>query len=273
MFIYRRRGGGVSTPPPSMVDIHSHILWGLDDGARDLEESLATGGSARPLAGTTDIVATPHASPEYEFQPDAIEERRRRAAAHLESPIQLHLGCDFHLSYTNIEDALRQPAKYTINGRRYLLVEFSDLVIFQTSERDLARCATPAWSRSSRTPNAIRCSGSGSPCSPAGWTRVASCRSRRMSYLGRFGKKAEQFAGELTRRGLVHFVASDAHHPVHRPARLDDAYRHLARQVFRATRTEALRRESSSRARRRTVASSGSRPEPQSWMSRLFGRG
>ena len=47
-----------------MVDIHSHILFGLDDGARTLEESVAMIRLAA-ASGTTDIVATPHADLRY----------------------------------------------------------------------------------------------------------------------------------------------------------------------------------------------------------------
>ena len=39
------------------------------------------------------------------------------------------MGCDFHLSYDNIEDALKNRTKYTINSKQYLLVEFDDLMI------------------------------------------------------------------------------------------------------------------------------------------------
>src|SRR5437763_8962237 len=44
--------------------------------------------------------------------------------------IRIHSGCDFHLSYANIEDALRNRTKYAINNGCYLLVEFSDSSVF-----------------------------------------------------------------------------------------------------------------------------------------------
>jgi len=49
--------------------------------------------------------------------------------------IDLHRGCDLHLSMQNIEAALSEPSRFTINGHSYLLVEFSDELLFQgTSE-------------------------------------------------------------------------------------------------------------------------------------------
>ena len=51
-----------------MIDIHSHILPGLDDGSKCLDQSVAMLRMAAE-AGTTDIVASPHANQEYTFDP------------------------------------------------------------------------------------------------------------------------------------------------------------------------------------------------------------
>src|SRR5262252_1634898 len=58
-----------------MIDIHSHILHGLDDGSKSLEESLEMLRVAS-AAGTTDIVATPHADLQYCFKPELVAPRR-----------------------------------------------------------------------------------------------------------------------------------------------------------------------------------------------------
>jgi len=115
-----------------LVDIHSHVLYGLDDGARTLEDSL---GMLRMAAesGTTDLVATPHANLNYKYEPLVIRERLREVEAGLNGALRLYTGCDFHLSYDNIQDAIVNPRKYTINQNRYLLVEFSELLIFRNT--------------------------------------------------------------------------------------------------------------------------------------------
>ena len=84
-------------------------------------------------AGTTDIVATPHADPHYTFQPDQVEARIAELLVRIGSLPRIHGGCDFHLSFDNIQDALANPAKYTIAHRNYILVEFSDLIIFNNT--------------------------------------------------------------------------------------------------------------------------------------------
>src|SRR5262245_3392943 len=97
----------------------------MDDGARTVSDSLAMLDIAGE-SGTTDIVATPHASGQFRFDPKIVAEKVndvRRALA--ERPAQpkvgkavprIHTGCDFHLQYDNIEDAVENPRKYTING-------------------------------------------------------------------------------------------------------------------------------------------------------------
>lgn len=57
-----------------MVDIHSHILWELDDGSGSMEESIAMLAVAREN-GTTDIVATPHSNGEFIYRPELVDQR------------------------------------------------------------------------------------------------------------------------------------------------------------------------------------------------------
>src|SRR5436309_11242094 len=110
-----------------MIDIHSHVLYGLDDGAKTREQSVAMLDVAA-RSGTTDIVATPHANGQYAFRPQLIEQRIAELGTM--TPVRIYPGCDFHLQFDNIEDALANPEKYTLNHKGYLLVEFPDLSIF-----------------------------------------------------------------------------------------------------------------------------------------------
>lgn len=77
-----------------MIDIHSHILHGLDDGAKNLDVSIGMV-KAAGAAGTTDIVATPHADTTYEFQPALIRERIAELEAAAAAPVRIHHGCHF----------------------------------------------------------------------------------------------------------------------------------------------------------------------------------
>ena len=106
-----------------MVDLHCHILPGIDDGASTMEDSLAMAESAIE-DGITHVVATPHSSSEYYFDFARVRRLRDDLQSRIGDRLQLATGCDFHLQADNIEDALAHPEKYTIDHGRYLLVEF-----------------------------------------------------------------------------------------------------------------------------------------------------
>src|SRR6202162_4896982 len=111
-----------------MVDIHCHILPGLDDGADSLETAVQMAEMAI-ADGITHVVGTPHSNAEYRFDPELIRQRRDELQARVGDRLTLATGCDFHLSFENIQDLRANPAKYTINQKNYLLVEFADFSI------------------------------------------------------------------------------------------------------------------------------------------------
>jgi protein-tyrosine phosphatase len=206
-----------------LVDIHSHVLYGLDDGARTLEDSL---GMLRMAAesGTTDLVATPHANQNYKYQPLVIRERLREVEAALDGALRLYTGCDFHLSYDNIQDAIVNPRKYTINQNRYLLVEFSELLVFRNTADIFGRLQeagmTPIITHPER--NTLLCQRLEEI---AAWVEAGACvQVTGQSLLGHFGRRSTEFSRTLLDRGLVHFIASDGHDLKHRPPKLDEAH-------------------------------------------------
>ncbi len=212
-----------------MVDLHTHVLPGLDDGPPSLEVSLAMLRIAAE-AGTTDLVATPHANLEFDYDPVRVEEKLAELREASGGTPRLHRGCDFHLYFDNIQAALADPSRYTIAGGRYLLVEFPDLLIAKTTDevfdRMLSAGIVPVITHPER--NFLL------------QTRVehlerwveAGCllQVTALSFLGRFGGAARSFCRELMRRNLVHVVASDAHDDQDRTPRLDEAFRHVAKK-------------------------------------------
>jgi protein-tyrosine phosphatase len=203
------------------IDIHSHVLHGLDDGAKGRAESIQMLEIAAG-SGTTDIVATPHANSEYRFDPEQIDFQIRDLSASVD--IRIHRGCDFHLQFSTIEDALAHPQKYTINGNGYLLVEFSDFAIFPNTDeiflQMLAVGMRPIITHPERNPRL-----QGQPDDLARWVELGCyIQVTAGSCTGTFGRTAQASAFELISRGLVHFIASDAHDTRHRRPSLKEAY-------------------------------------------------
>lgn len=217
-----------------MVDLHCHILPGLDDGPRNLDESVAMIAAASS-AGTTDLVATPHANSRYSFSEDAVRDGLGALAAASGETMRLHYGCELHLSVANIQDALLHAGKYTINHKNYLLVELPEFWTESSMAEVLSRFRRqgilPVIAHPER--NALA---RGRIQALRQWVR-AECfiQVTGQSLLGRFGARAKACCTGLLSESLVHFVASDAHDSSNRTPCLAEAYRYVLRHFGEGT--------------------------------------
>lgn len=206
-----------------MIDIHSHILPGVDDGAKCMEDSLEMLEMAA-AAGTTDIVATPHANSKYEYDRDSIIALARELQSRSRAGVNIHTGCDFHLSYENLQALFDSPLRFCINSGPYMLVEFNDLAIPPSTEQIfdqlLARGIVPIVTHPERNAHLRR-----DLDRLARWVRGgAYLQVTGQSLLGQFGQEAASAASAMIEAGLVHFVASDAHDARARTTKLDGAF-------------------------------------------------
>ncbi len=211
--------GGRNTNVHAVIDLHCHILPGIDDGPPTLAESVALGRAA-VAAGTSIIVATPHVSREY---PRNTAARIAEGVAEVNAALQReHVALEV---LSGGEIAMTRAAELPdeelqalrLGGGPYLLVEcplspaavgFEQIPI-RLAERGhrilLAhpeRC--PAFQRA-----------------PAAYAALVE---RGMlgqltagALVGRFGRHVEAFAHRLLREGLAQDVSSDGHSAVHRP--------------------------------------------------------
>jgi protein-tyrosine phosphatase len=210
-----------------MVDIHSHILWGLDDGADSLETSLAMIQLAAST-GTTDIVATPHANNTYDFQPAKIHERIQELKTELQTRsgtiLNIHTGCDFHMSFGNIENALKTPQPYTINGHGYLMVELPEHVIPPNLGRAFEHMLGAGMLPVITHPERNRVLWNDERQFNAWLHNGCLAQVTAQSLEGHFGRRAKEIAWRLIQDGRAQFVASDGHDLEFRPPRLDRAF-------------------------------------------------
>lgn len=211
-----------------MIDIHCHILPGLDDGAESVEIACAMAEMAI-ADGITHVIATPHASPNYAFVPELVKQRRDEIQTRFEGRLALATGCDFHLSFENLQDIRQNPTRFTLNQKNYLLVEFADYSIPPSLDHALHELQLaglhPIITHPERNP-LIRVQ----PERLYAWLRQG-CYAQvtAQSLLGKFGRSAQKIAEEWLDAGAVHFLASDAHNVTSRPPRLKEAFDHLAK--------------------------------------------
>jgi protein-tyrosine phosphatase len=206
-----------------MIDIHHHLLFGLDDGPSDIETSLAMIDMAAG-DGITHIVCTPHANARWAFDLEVNRQKVEELTSRMAAKVTLGLGCDFHLSYDNIEDSLKNRDRYTINGRQYLLVEFADLMI-PTSINDsfyemMVAGVVPIITHPERNFTLQK-----HPERMKDWLREGCLVQVTASSLtGRFGKTAQMMAVQFLEKDWVHFLATDAHNVQSRPPLLREGY-------------------------------------------------
>ena len=187
-----------------MIDIHSHILPGLDDGSKSLEESVAMLRQAA-AAGTTEIVATPHANQDYDFDPLVVEQKIGELQAAVGDAPRIHYGCDFHLTLENIEDAVRSPGKYSINHRGYLLVEFSDFLIPKTTDEIFARMMKAGLRPIVTHPERNQLLQHRLPEMEEWVAQGVHMQVTAQSLMGRFGKTAKAMRARVDRAGVGAF--------------------------------------------------------------------
>jgi protein-tyrosine phosphatase len=212
-----------------MVDIHCHILPGLDDGADSLETSIQMAEMAI-ADGITHVVGTPHANSQYKFDPELIRQRRDELQSAVGDRLTLATGCDFHLSYENLQDIQKNPQKYTINQKNYLLVEFADFAIPPSMDDTMHQLQLMGLSPIITHPerNALL---RAKPERMYRWLHQgAYVQITAFSLLGRFGSAAQHRAEEWLDDDRIHFVASDAHNLKGRPLQLRAAFDVVAKR-------------------------------------------
>jgi len=224
-----------------MIDIHSHPLWEVDDGAQTFEDAVAMCQMAAE-DGITHQVATPHCNYTYTFSPENNRQKLAQLQAAVGDAPKLLLGCDFHLSYDNLQKLVETPKDFTINQSSYLLVEFPEQFVPEQMDRvfyDVQVAGlTPIITHPERNPVFARKTGL-----LYHWvTRGCLAQVTAQSYTGGFGPSPKRLAEAWLEQNVVHFFATDAHSVRSRRPVLSECYRKLAESRGEETAARLLRK-------------------------------
>ena len=196
-----------------MIDIHNHILFGIDDGSKSLSESINIIKKAISN-GYTDIVLTPHYRFKQNFVCNNINKYKRfvelqNEVERLELPINLYLGNEITIDedlfyYLNAEEAM------PLNGTRYLLIELPFSNVFEgldsVIDRLIAKGNVPIIAHPERYLYYENLSE---------FERLLKkgvlFQGNISSLYGKYGGKAKATLEEMLKKNMIHFMASDIH--------------------------------------------------------------
>jgi protein-tyrosine phosphatase len=205
-----------------MVDIHCHILPGIDDGPQSWELTAEMCRVAI-LDGITHIVATPHCNHEFAYDRDRYTEMLGELSDSAEGKLTFSLGCDLHFSYDNIQDALAHPRRYTIGESQYLLVEFSDFGIPPEVKQNLLSISSSGMVPIITHPERNRPLLDKPEMVLEFVEQGCLVQVTANSFTGYWGSRSQKMAEWLLKRQAIHVIASDAHDPARRPPVLSQA--------------------------------------------------
>jgi protein-tyrosine phosphatase len=213
----------------AMVDIHCHILPGLDDGARDIEESIKMAKMA-VNDGITDVIATPHThNGIYLNCFDTVLESAILLQAKLKKekiPLNIHTGSEIHI-HDELCNNIQEKMVSTQGDTAYVLVElpssnipiFTDEVLDQlVKENFIPIIAHPERNLIIRD----------NPALLIEWFKQGIIvQITAGSLMGSWGIKVKEFSRQLIKHGFAQVLASDGHNATKRRVELKKAYRKL----------------------------------------------
>ena len=197
-----------------MIDIHIHIIPGVDDGSRNLEMSLAMARMAYET-GVDHMIVTPHSYPGIydNYAGERLEAKYRSLKEAVKAqriPLNLYRGMEIYGTEDTVS-LLKEHKLWTLNHTKYILIEFGfheDPDFVNTILKDCKEAgydpvvAHPArYSFVQQDPQLVY-----------DWVQKGyGIQLNKGSILGSNGRRCQECAVSLLRHGLVHCVASDAH--------------------------------------------------------------
>lgn len=192
-----------------MIDIHSHVIYGVDDGPSTIEESLRMVYEAEET-GVRTIIATPHLN-EYLFMDDRVFGNYRTLLSRLgDSQVEIKLGFEVLLN-PFIPQIVRERKMLTLNNSGFMLLEFPFSIVPPYSHETVYKLQldniTPVIAHPERNRDFVR----NISLLEEFIDRGCLLQVDSPSIMGIYGERAKSFSKRLICSGMANFVASDAH--------------------------------------------------------------
>ncbi len=250
-----------------MIDIHCHILPGLDDGARDLDESVEFCRIALE-DGIRTIVATPHMFDGlYSVARNDIFKAIDRLRRRLEKEgidLEIVPGAETHVAFDLPNRIERKEIVTLADGGRYILLELPPEIVPMGLNDLLFRLRLSGFTAILAHPErnyAIQ-------SNPEILDKIVEAGHLSQltadSITGGFGEQAEQCSQKLLRAGLCHMVASDAHSIPNRPPVLSEARKEVRRLVGKEGEKAVFEENPARAVKGSDVTASSAAPSPLS---------
>ncbi len=217
----------------NMIDIHSHILPGVDDGA-DCTETSCKMLQIAADNGITHIILTPHNKPSHHNVSSAhmaeYMERLQRAAQKRQVVMKLYAGNELYYRDGIVEE-LEAGEAMTLAGSRYVLVEFSPMAEYDYIRNGIYTLQSHGYRTILAHAERYRTVCQGTDQVEDLINMGCYIQMNAGSIMGRYGFAAKQFTRKLLKNNLVQFIATDAHDTDKRSPRIADCVGYVEKKL------------------------------------------
>lgn len=213
-----------------MIDIHCHILPGIDDGAVDLDEAVAMGRLAAE-DGCRVMFATPHQRHPlwWNDDPALLASLRRELNTALGGAPEILPGAEVRVD-SELFDDLEAGVTTPLGNSHYMLVEFARNGLGPAPEEIVHELVVAGWRPIVAHPELLPWLADDLPRIANLVELGAALQITAMSVTGEFGRRPRESVTSLLDAGLPHFLASDSHGVATRPPGLSRARQEVARR-------------------------------------------
>lgn len=214
-----------------MIDIHAHIIPGVDDGSQDIGTSILMAETAVE-SGVSAIIATPHCNLRGTFEnhvSDSLLRKMDNFRNEIEKEnINLDIAFGMEVFCTgDVPRLLKEKRLLTLNGSRYVLVEFDFGMDASRMDRMLYSILDSGFVPIIAHPERYY-DLQGQLELVADWLEEGmGIQINKGSIFGRFGREARGFSRAMLRYGLATCIASDAHGAESRTTDMTDIYDYI----------------------------------------------